>query len=157
MMRQRSAIGAVVLLAAAGIGLAACSNGVADGGKGGTGTPTTFTPVTVSGADPTGVTIPSSQIIPYSKATNARPDVTASAQCLRSPRGLWTWSGTVTNTTSRRHTYLIIVDFTDAVATVEATKVIQVIVTAGRTAHWSVDGAAGQTGIECVIQSARVS
>jgi hypothetical protein len=89
-------------------------------------------------------------------SANAREDVTTVGSCSRDAAGLWVLDGAVTNRSDKRHSYTIIVDFTDIAATVEDTKTVTVPPVSPRgIATWSVSGAAGQEGIRCVIRTAR--
>jgi hypothetical protein len=136
----RRSLAGMWLVLAAGLALGACSTGP---------------PMSSPGVSTT-TTVPSSTTTSPSLAANARGDVATPAVCRRNSAGLWVWQGTVTNSNATRRAYRIIVDFTDSTATVEQTKTVIVPPLApGRTASWSVGGAAGMANIRCVIRSAR--
>jgi hypothetical protein len=104
----------------------------------------------------TEVSVPGQQSPPYSAATNARPDVTTSV-CAQDTAGAWVLNGTVTNRTSATHTYTIVIDWIDKGDTVQQSKVVTVPSLAPRkTLSWSVSGASGLSGIQCVVRSARL-
>jgi hypothetical protein len=102
--------------------------------------------------------VPSKTTVPFNAATNARSDVATVGTCHKESSGLWAWNGTVKNSSTARHTYTIIVDFTDSVDTVEQTKIVTVSsLQPGKVAAWSVRGARGTTNTTCVIRSARIT
>jgi hypothetical protein len=100
----------------------------------------------------------STTTVPFDQATNARADVTTPSACQKDAAGAWAWAGTVENKTAATHTYTIIVDFTDAAATVEDSRTVIIpSVAPGKTMNWTVTGASGKSGVLCVIRSARLS
>jgi hypothetical protein len=148
--RRSRPAGALAVVAGVAALLAACSSTPATS-SGSTTTTQTSAPTTSAPSTSAPTTTA------FNQATNARQDVTTGA-CRANAAGLWSWSGTVANRTSQSHTYTIIVDFTDAVATVLQTQTVTVRdVAAGRTADWSASGASGKTSVLCVIRSARLS
>jgi hypothetical protein len=134
--------------AAAAVLLGACSSTPAGSTTSTSGTVTTSsTPGATSAATTT----------TFDEALNARQDVSTDGVCQRSAAGVLVWHGTVTNGGVVHHSYRIIVDFTDESATVVQTKVVTIVGLApGRTAGWSVSGAAGRSDILCVIRNARI-
>jgi hypothetical protein len=154
--RAHRSAGALAAVAGVACLLAACSSGTTPSTTttvpGQTSAPTTSAPTTSA---PT--TSAPTTTVPFNQGTNARADVTTGV-CQANAAGLWLWSGTVANRTSHPHTYTIIVDFTDAVATVLQTKVVTVRALApGKTAGWTASGASGHKSVLCVIRSARLS
>ncbi len=143
---RRLLAGALALASAALLG--ACSSAPSSAGPG----------TSTSTSSSTSTTTPGATTTTFDQATNARADVTTPSACHRVSTGAWLWNGTVTNRGHVTNTYTIIVDFTDAAATVEDTKVATVRGLApGRTADWTVSGAAGRAAVTCVIRSARIS
>jgi hypothetical protein len=141
---RRRLLPALLLVAGTGSLLGACSSG-----PGSSSSSTTL---------PGGPATAPTTTVPFDQATNARADVVTPTPCTPDAAGAWSWTGTVQNKTTASHTYTIIVDFTDAAATVEDTKTAVVRSLApGKTASWTVAGATGKSGILCVIRSARLS
>ncbi len=90
----------------------------------------------------------------YNPAENARKDVTAGA-CVNGGSQGWSLSGTVTNSSSTRQGYSIVVDFITVPGdTVVATKLVTVPPLEPKaSAHWSSAGAApGVQNLTCVIR-----
>jgi hypothetical protein len=142
----RRLLGGALTLASAAL-LGACSSTPSSAGPG----------TSTSTSSSTSTTTPGATTTTFDQATNARADVTTPSTC-HLAAGAWVWNGTVTNRGHVTNTYTIIVDFTDAAATVEDTKVATVRGLApGRTADWTVSGAAGRAAVTCVIRSARIS
>jgi hypothetical protein len=142
---------ALLVAAAGGVLLGACSSTPASTAS------TTTTSASTTTSTPT-TTSATTTTVPFNEATNARSDVTTPSVCRPNAAGLWVWTGTVTNKGTTAHNYVITVDFTDSAATVEDTKIVTVRSLApGKTANWSVEGAAGLGGVLCVIRSARLS
>jgi hypothetical protein len=89
----------------------------------------------------------------YNPAKNARQDV-VSGGCVNRSNG-WSLSGTVTNSSTIRRRYSIVVDFITVPGdTVEATKLVNVRPLAPHSsATWSASGAApGIRKLTCVIR-----
>ncbi len=133
----------LAVVAAVGVG------GLVISGCGG-GKPRSSAPTVVTApASDTTVSVPA-----YNPARNARQEVVAGACVDGGSRG-WSLSGTVTNASSARQGYSIVVDFiTIPGDTVVATKLVTVSpIVPKATAKWSATGAApGVKNLNCVIR-----
>jgi hypothetical protein len=90
----------------------------------------------------------------YNPSRNARQDVVAGA-CVDGGSHGWTLSGTVTNSSTAKQGYSIVVDFITVPGdTVVATKLVTVAPIEPKTsARWSATGAApGVKNLDCVIR-----
>jgi hypothetical protein len=142
-------VAGVAALMALGTAVAGCGGGGSGSGGGGGGGRSAAPTVTTSRASATTVSVPT-----YNPARNARQDVVAGACVDGGSRG-WSLSGTVTNPSSAKQGYSIVVDFiTIPGDTVVATKLVTVSpIPPKATAHWSATGAApGAHNLNCVIR-----
>ena len=131
--------GVVAAVSVCGVLLAACGGGKSES------SPTTRT-----------VPIPATTIsVPaYDPAKNARHDVVPGA-CINGGSQGWSLTGTVTNSSSTKHGYSIVVDFITVPGdTVVATKLVTVPPLSPKaSAKWAATGAApGVKNLTCVIR-----
>jgi hypothetical protein len=110
---------------------------------------------TSSTTGPSNTTSTTTAIVPaYSIKRNARTAVTTSS-CVHGANQ-WTFSGSIRNASSSAKRYAVVIDFVrTATAAVVDTKVITVArLGAGRAHPWTVSGASGYSGLDCVVRFA---
>jgi hypothetical protein len=110
-----------------------------------------------SGPSPNAHALKTGVTVPLDANKNARADVKTGTCAPES--GTWVLNGTVKNPTSKPATFQIVVDFvTQKGFTVLSSSVVNVPnVAPGDTTSWSAKGAAGQSGVECLIRQAQTT
>jgi len=101
-------------------------------------------------------TIPHGTTIPYSSKNNARRDVVAVQPCTN-VNSTWQFHGTVQNSRTVALKYQLVLDFvTSSGGTVLDEKIVNLNrVAPAQKVAWKVAGAHGQSGVSCVLVSAR--
>lgn len=95
--------------------------------------------------------------VPFTLANNPRGDV-ATHPCKQTANG-WVFTGTVKNPAHEQKSFQMVVDFVRRTgSTVIGTTVLNVSpVAPGATAAWTVTGAKGQSGVDCIVRLAQAN